>query len=449
MQKLNHFNYISLFINFIHEGSLKLSIMKNKNSIWTIIILAGLFYTGCRHQGNRLSDKEIEDGWVLLFDGQTLEGWRDFMGDSLNSATWMVEKRTLSSQGTGNDSTGYIVTEKEYENFEICFDWKIAEGGNSGLLYHVLERPGVSVPYLSGPEFQIIDDKGFADPLEEWQKTAADYAMYACDPEKKVLKKAGEWNSSKIVFDNGHVEHWLNEQKVLEFEAWTEEWFTRKKSGKWSTAPEYGLTRSGHFALQDHGSRVWFRNMKLKELPRKRRQESLFNGKDLNGWDIYGTELWYVNNGELVCESGPEKEYGYLGTNKYYNDFDLRLEFKQESNGNSGIFVRSYIKSGIVISGWQVEIAQSFQDTGGIYESYGRGWIWQIPDEKEGILRENEWNTMRIRLVDNKITTWLNGELMTDLTDEVLGSGKGRIMLQIHSGGGIKVRWRNIHLTEL
>jgi hypothetical protein len=236
---------------------------------------------------------------------------------------------------------------------------------------------------------------------------------------------------------------------VVEFQAWTDDWFARKGSGKWDNAPEYGIARSGVFALQDHGSRVWFRNMKIKELPDKPQQETLFNGKDLTGWEVYGTELWYVKDGELVCESGPDKEYGYLGTRKYYDDFDLTLEFKQEANGNSGVFIRSYIKKGVQISGWQVEVAPPGNDTGGIYESYGRGWIWQIPDEKENILKKDDWNTMRIKVVGDKITTWLNGEVMTDLTDEKIGQGKGRIMLQIHSGGGIKVRWRNLQLTEL
>jgi hypothetical protein len=175
----------------------------------------------------------------------------------------------------------------------------------------------------------------------------------------------------------------------------------------------------------------------------------LFNGKDLTGWAQHGKEKWYVENGELVCESGPYEGYGYLSTDSVFTDFDLTLEFKQEANGNSGVFIRSYIMEGVRISGWQVEVAPPNHDTGGIYESYGRGWIWQIPDEKETILKKDEWNTMRIRAEGDKVTTWLNGEVMTDLTDEKIGQGKGRILLQIHSGGGIKVRWRNIQLTEL
>src|SRR6187402_1668345 len=102
----------------------------------------------------------------------------------------------------------------------------------------------------------------------------------------------------------------------------------------------------------------------------------LFNGKDLTGWTIHGTEKWYVNNGELVCESGPDKEYGYLSTDKQYKNFILELKFKLEANGNSGVFIRSGIEE-LKISGWQVEVAPPGMHTGGIYESYGRGWIIQ------------------------------------------------------------------------
>src|ERR687897_864056 len=103
----------------------------------------------------------------------------------------------------------------------------------------------------------------------------------------------------------------------------------------------------------------------------------LFNGKDLTGWAVYGTEKWYVEDGELVCESGPDKEYGYLATEKSYKNFELDLDFKQEADGNSGLFFRSSLE-GTKISGWQVEIAPKGMDTGGIYESYGRGWLVQI-----------------------------------------------------------------------
>jgi hypothetical protein len=174
----------------------------------------------------------------------------------------------------------------------------------------------------------------------------------------------------------------------------------------------------------------------------------LFNGKDLTGWKIYGTEKWYVDKGQMVCESGPDKQYGYLATTKFYKNFDLTVDFLQETDGNSGIFFRSTIE-GVKISGWQCEIAPPGKDTGGIYESYGRGWLKQIDDEKEKILKMGEWNTMHLRVEGSRVQTWLNGVPMVDLTDEKIGKGEGSIALQIHEGGGIKVRWRNFIMEEL
>lgn len=178
------------------------------------------------------------------------------------------------------------------------------------------------------------------------------------------------------------------------------------------------------------------------------RFETIFNGKNLDGWTIHSTEKWYVENKELVCESGPDKQYGYLSTNKPYQDFILELDFKLEANGNSGVFIRSGIE-GTKINGWQVEVAPQGHSTGGIYESYGRGWLIKPEAEKEKILKPTDWNHMRIKVVGEEITTWLNGKEMVQLKDQKIGAGKGFIALQIHDGGGIKVRWKNIKVREL
>jgi hypothetical protein len=178
------------------------------------------------------------------------------------------------------------------------------------------------------------------------------------------------------------------------------------------------------------------------------KKHSLFNGKDLTGWKIYGTEKWYVDKGLLVCESGPDKQYGYLATEKFYKNFDLTVEFIQEADGNSGVFFRSTIE-GTKISGWQCEVAPKGHDTGGIYESYGRGWLKQIDDDKENILKPGEWNKMRLRVEGDRVQTWLNGVSMVDISDEKIGKGNGSIALQIHDGGGIKVKWRNLIIEEM
>ncbi len=174
----------------------------------------------------------------------------------------------------------------------------------------------------------------------------------------------------------------------------------------------------------------------------------LFNGKDLSGWTNNGTEKWYVDNKELVCESGPDKQYGYLSTNKNYKNFLLILQFKQEANGNSGVFIRSSI-DGTKISGWQVEVAPENLHTGGIYESYGRGWLIQPKPEDEKWLKMGQWNTLKILVNKDEITSWLNGHKMVYLKDDKIGTGEGFIALQIHDGGGIKVRWKDIRIKQL
>ena len=136
-----------------------------------------------------------------------------------------------------------------------------------------------------------------------------------------------------------------------------------------------------------------------------------------------------------------------MATDKHYKDFELNLEFKQESNGNSGVFIRSTIE-GVKVSGWQVEVAPSGMHTGGVYESYGRGWLIKPAAEKEKVLKEGEWNKLKIVAIGDQLTSWLNGVEMITITDEKIGKGKGSIALQIHSGGGIKVKWRNIVLKN-
>jgi len=425
-----------------------------KKSIISLLCGAAVV-AGCAAPDNTLTEQEIADGWTLLFDGQDLSQWKDFNGTELTNG-WTVVDGCIQAPGTGADGSGYIVTKKQYADFILSWDWKLTKGGNSGMIYHVQEDPYYEVPYVTGPEYQLIDNEGWEEinapaKLEPWQKLGVDYAMHLPDESKMKVNPVGEWNSSKIVFDNGHVEHWLNGEKILEFECWTPEWFELKNSGKWANAPEYGLAREGVICLQDHGDPASFKNIKIKELPHKGGQKDvLFNGKDLTGWEPFGDLNCSVDEeGNLVLQNGENLQYGYLCTRKYYKDFDLTVEFKECSNGNSGLFFRSFIKGFNTVCGWQCEVAPLGSDTAGIYESYGRGWLYQIPDEQENILKPDDWNTLRLKVEGGHVQTWLNGEAMTDIEDEFIGSKQGRIMLQVHDGNDIKVLWRNFDITEI
>ena len=175
---------------------------------------------------------------------------------------------------------------------------------------------------------------------------------------------------------------------------------------------------------------------------------SLFNGENLDGWIIYGTEKWYVEDYELVCESGPDKEYGYLGTEENFDDFILTLQFKQENNGNSGVFFRSSV-DGTKVKGWQVEVAPPGLHSGGIYESYGRGWLIKPDSAKDSVVKMGEWNSMKIKVISDEVTTSINDTEMIKIKDSIIGKGIGGVALQIHDGGGIKVRWKNLKIQKL
>ena len=387
------------------------------------------------------SNNVYENMWVNLFDGETTNGWRSFKEDSITGG-WVVQDGCLTALGKGGDLGGDIITVQQFENFELSLEWAISEAGNSGILFHILEN-GYPTVYATGPEYQILDDVGYPDPLKDWQLTAANYAMHPAT--NKTLKPAGQFNTTAIKVLNGNVEHWLNDVKVVEYKLWDSDWKQRVENSKWKDYPGYGKALKGHIGLQDHGSVVKYRNIKIRNLTDNGNE--IFNGNNLDGWKIHGTEKWYATNGELICESGPDQKYGYLASEKRYKDFILRLEFKQESNGNSGVFFRSSL-DGTKISGWQVEVAPKGYDTGGIYESYGRGWLFQIPEEREHILKEGDWNELVVKVKGNRVITWLNNEMMTDITDEKIGEAEGVIALQIHDGGGVKVKWRNIFIRE-
>lgn len=203
--------------------------------------------------------------WVILFDGKTLNGWHGFNKTGA-IPNWAIEDGAMVCLGAAADAHGGdIVTDAEYENFELKWDWKITKGGNSGVMYHVIESKKYTAPYETGPEYQMIDDIGFPEKLEDWQKTGADYAMTTPN-EKKKLKPVGEWNNSRIVFNKGHVEHWLNGEKIVSFNAWDDTWKNKKETGKWKEYPDYGAAKKGHIALQDHGNKVYFKNIMIRVL---------------------------------------------------------------------------------------------------------------------------------------------------------------------------------------
>ncbi|MYC98182.1 MAG: DUF1080 domain-containing protein [Gammaproteobacteria bacterium] len=397
---------------------------------------------------NTLTEAERAAGWRLLFDGETTEGWRGYNRESFPDTGWAVIDGMLVVGATAVDPDipvgGDIVTTESFSDFDLKFEFMLSEVANSGVLYRVIEEEGAEI-WFNAPEYQVLDDTAYIEMGTMDMRThltGDNYDLHAAG--EKTLLGPGEWNEGRIRIANNHVEHWLNGVKTVKYELGSPEWEALVAASKFAPYPLYGRAASGPIGLQDHGRNVFYRNIKILPLG----PVSLFNGENLDGWRVHGTERWYVENGELVCESGPDAEYGYLTTDRIFRDFDLTVDFRQEADGNSGVFFRSSVE-GTVVTGWQAEVAPPGLFTGGIYESYGRGWLVQPDPALDAALRMGDWNTLRVRAVGDRVTTWLNGTRMVDFEDATIGEAEGSIALQIHDGGGIKVRWRNLKIVDL
>lgn len=210
---------------------------------------------------NQLSPGQKADGWILLFNGKNMKGWRGYQHKSINA--WEVDNGALHCNGNREGAAPTdLITDAQYANFVLTIQWKISHAANSGIMFHVNE----DYPYTftSGPEYQIIDDEGWPGKLEPWQHTGCNYAMQV--PDTNMTKPVGEWNTTEIVVNGAHVQHYLNGVLILQYDLWSPEWYKQKAHSKWKDDAAYGKFKTGHIALQYHGGNVWFRDIKLQVL---------------------------------------------------------------------------------------------------------------------------------------------------------------------------------------
>lgn len=218
---------------------------------------------------NTLTASEKADGWQLLFDGETLTGWKRFNHDTIGPL-WTVKDGAIMCDGSGlgegsGTNRGSLHTTREFGNFDLVLDFKLSPAGNSGIIYHAVEDPKYTYDYETGPEYQLLDDAGWKGELKDAQKAGSSYDMFPA-PKTKKLNPPGEWNTARIVYRDGHVEHWLNGEKILEFDENSDDFKTRYSNSKWRDYPDWNKFKTGVISLQDHGAPVYFRNIKIREL---------------------------------------------------------------------------------------------------------------------------------------------------------------------------------------
>lgn len=222
-----------------------------------LVLVCASVIMEAQHAMNTLTPAEKTDGWTLLFDGKTLNGWRGFKSTA-PPAGWQA----LDGELVRRESGGDLMTVEQFGDFELRLEWKISKNGNSGVMFRVTGDGGQT--YETGPELQILDNAGHKDGKEPMTAAGSNYAMHA--PARDVTKPVGEWNEVRLIVKGAHVEHWMNGTKLLEYELWSDDWQKRVQASKFGKMPGYGRARRGHLVLQDHGDLVWYRNIKVKPL---------------------------------------------------------------------------------------------------------------------------------------------------------------------------------------
>lgn len=235
---------------------------KKGSTMKRIIFLLGLcmIFFGCGAATiPTLSVDEQNAGWKSLFDGKTFNGWRGFKTDRVPDGWRITKKGELYFKPKGK---GDIMTVDEFGDFELKLEWKISKGGNSGIFFWVTEDDEYS--WKTGPEMQVLDNTRHKDGVDPRTSAGANYALHA--PIRDVTLKAGEYNEARLIVKGTHIEHWLNGVKIVEYEIGSPEWEALVAQSKFATTPKYGRNRKGHIVLQDHGDKVWYRNISIRPL---------------------------------------------------------------------------------------------------------------------------------------------------------------------------------------
>jgi hypothetical protein len=389
--------------------------------------------------------------WRDLFDGKSNAGWRGFKKEAFPDKGWEVVEGCLHVKKGGGG--GDIITAQQFADFEVRFEWKVAPGANSGIMYRVTEDE--ATPWRTGPEYQILDDEKHPDGRDAKTSAGSLYAIYA--PEGKALKPVGEFNEARIVIYRNRVEHWLNGKRVVAYDLDGEEFKAKVKASKFSAMPAYGTRDRGHIALQDHGDDVWYRNIRIREF-RPENEGRLFNGKNLEGWTFHLNEggkmedVWSATpDAVLVCKGNP---IGYIRTTSDWTNFLLKLDWRfdpvTKKEGNSGVLFRMTGPDKV----WPRSIeAQLHSKQAGDFWNIGDFNMKVDPARTRGRntkalgVNENpvgDWNAYEIDVCGPDVELRVNGMVLNRAweAEEV----PGKICLQSE---GAEIHFRNIRILPI
>lgn len=398
-----------------------------------------------------LNPSDEAAGWRILFDGTDTSAFRGYKQKQFPAQGWSIENGMLKVSKGGGD----IITVDQFGDFELEFEFKVSEKGNSGVMYRVAEKHDAT--WQTGPEYQILDDAGYEKKPGDMQSTGAIYDLVA-PSDAKPMRPAGGFNQGRIRILNNVLTHWLNGVKVAEAVLGSEDWKKRVAASKFNAFEGFGAQPRGHIAFQDHGNDIWFRDIRVRELDKPAPGElALFDGKSLNGWKFVtgdgsdGSKSWSVRDGVLVCSGQPA---GFIKTEKEYKSFVLRLEWRwspeSKATGNSGVLVRVDASPKVWPKSFEAQLQAGCAGDIWLIEGFAAKTTAARVEGRRtkrtgGSEREpGEWNDYEIIVDGAKVTLKVNGDVVNTASEVAVVAGA--IALQSE---GTEIHFRNIRLSPI
>lgn len=384
-------------------------------------------------QSGLISYDEFAKGWRPIFNKVNFNGWKGFLKNGTPDG-WFVIDSMLVTKGDSQVHPVDLISIQQYEDFELSLEWAISWQANSGIFFHSLENSWA--PWAMGPEYSIVDQSNL-EPMDSVFRTGANYDMYA--PSIDCVEPQGAFNSSRIKVKDAKVEHWLNGQKVVEYELWTDEWYQVLAQSKWKDYPQYGRPIKGSIGIQNHGFETKFRNIKIRDITDV--GAPFLSAIKNNEWQIKGSSENKQNDESIILNGENPEIIGEFSNKSLNKDFILRFQLLTETNGAFLICFSSTNRLPDLSNTIQLKNSTIFINE----KSY---YILLISSEQNPI-HPAQWNECVIRRKGDQVLMWLNNSMIIESNNNIIPEKLKYFSIKAFAGDECKLSIQNMFFRKL